>query len=195
MSPTAAIGSSIDSRKAEATPPAPLGLALRWYVAQTCAQHEKRVAEQLDRRRVEHFLPLYERVSRWKDRRVRLRVPLFPGYVFVRLALCERLRVLEIPGVARLVGFGGMPVALPDEEMVGIRSGLQCGMRAEPHPYLTIGQHVHIRSGPLRGVEGILVRRKSQVRLILSVDAIQQSMIVDVDVADVAATPSTRGQR
>src|SRR5579872_6491274 len=77
-----------------------------WYVAQTRARHEKRAGEELDRRGIENFLPLYEKMSRWKDRRVRLQLPLFAGYVFARFPLSERLRALEIPSVARLVGFG-----------------------------------------------------------------------------------------
>src|SRR5690348_1640448 len=81
------------------------GLEQHWYAAYTCANHEKQVASQLDVRVVEHFLPLYGSVRRWKDRRVTLDLPLFPGYVFIRLALQDRLRVLEIPGVVRLVGF------------------------------------------------------------------------------------------
>src|SRR5712671_5761651 len=87
-----------------------------WYAAYTCAQHEKRVAAELRMREVEHFLPLYSSVRRWKDRRVQLELPLFPGYVFVRLALLDRLCVLQVPGVARLVGFGCLPQALPDEQ-------------------------------------------------------------------------------
>src|SRR5439155_16724570 len=89
----------------------------RWYAAYSWANHEKRVAEQLGQRSVEHFLPLYECVRQWKDRRTRLQLPLFPGYVFVRLALRDRLRVLQIPSVVRLVGFSGLPSALPDEQM------------------------------------------------------------------------------
>src|SRR5438034_6510270 len=71
----------------------------RWYAAYTSANHEKRVSEQLGMREVEHFLPLYPSVRRWKDRRVRLEMPLFPGYVFVRIALRDRLQVLQVSGV------------------------------------------------------------------------------------------------
>src|SRR5437867_5107901 len=88
----------------------------RWYAAYTSANHEKRVSEQLGLREVESFLPMYQSVRRWKDRIVKLEMALFPGYVFVRIALRDRLQVLEIPGVARLVGFRGTPVALPTEE-------------------------------------------------------------------------------
>src|SRR5215469_9864109 len=95
-----------------------------WYAVYTCANHERRVAAELGARAVEHFLPMYGSVRRWKDRRVHLDLPLFPGYVFVRLALRDRLRVLQIPSVVRLVGFNGLPAALPDTEMETLRSGL-----------------------------------------------------------------------
>src|SRR5215467_6299859 len=78
---------------------------MRWYAGCTSARHEKRVGVQLAERGIEYYLPLYESVRRWKDRRVQLRLPLFPGYVFVRIALRERLRVLTVPSIARLVGF------------------------------------------------------------------------------------------
>src|SRR4029077_3812170 len=132
-----------------------------WYAAYTSANHEKRVAEQLARRSVEHFLPLYETVRRWKDRRKQLQLPLFPGYVLVRLALRDRLQVLQVPGVANLVGFSGTPTALPQEEIDALRASLASGARAEPHPYLTVGRRVRIKSGPLAGMEGILVRKKN----------------------------------
>src|SRR5580692_3782884 len=103
----------------------------RWYVAYTCANHEKRVADQLAGRGVESYLPQYDSVRKWKDRKVRLQMPLFPGYVFVHLALQNRLKVLQVPGVAYLVGFAGRPVAVPDEEFARIRGFLQKGLRVE----------------------------------------------------------------
>jgi transcription antitermination factor NusG len=156
----------------------------RWYVAQTHSRHEKRVAEQLNGRGIENFLPLYEMVSRWKDRRVRIKLPLFPGYVFVRVPLQERLRALEIPSVARLVGFGGLPASLPDDEMEAMRNGLAGQLRAEPHPYLTVGRRVRIKFGPLAGLEGILLRKKASYRFVLSLELIHRSIVVDVDAAD-----------
>ena len=159
----------------------------RWYAAYTSANHEKRVAMQLEERSVEHFLPVYESVRLWKDRRVKLELPLFPGYVFVRMPLRDRLRVLQVPGVARLVGFGGLPTALPEEEMASLRAGLSCGLRAQPHPFLTIGRLVQVKSGPLAGLGGILVKRKNRARLVVSVELIQRSVAVDVDEADLEA--------
>jgi transcription antitermination factor NusG len=136
-------------------------------------------------REVEHFLPLYSSVRRWKDRRVTLDLPLFPGYVFVRLALRERLRVLQIPSVVRLVGFGGLPTALPDTEMEILRTGLCQSLCAEPHPFLAVGQRVRITASPFAGLEGVLKRKKSNLRVVVSLELIQRSVAVDVDAADV----------
>lgn len=158
-----------------------------WYVGQTCARHEKRVAEQLAMRAIEHFLPLYETVSGWKDRRVTLQLPLFPGYIFVRLPLMERRRALEIPGVARLVSFGGLPVPMQDQEMEAMRTGLSARLRVEPHPYLLAGRRVRIVAGPLAGLEGIVLRRKGRLRFVLSVELIQRSVAVDVDASEIRA--------
>ena len=155
-----------------------------WYAAYTNANREKRVAQQLGAWEVEHFLPLYASIRRWKDRRVELELPLFPGYVFVRILLGDRLRVLQVPGVAQLVGFGGVPAALPAEEIEALRSSLAHGVRAEPHPFLTKGRRVRVRAGPLTGVEGILTRRKNRARFVLSVEPIQRSVAVEVEIAD-----------
>jgi transcription antitermination factor NusG len=160
-------------------------LEQRWYAAYTCANHEKRVREQLEQRSIESYLPLYETVRRWKDRRMRLQLPLFPGYVFVRMVLVDRLRVLQVPSVVRLVGFNGHLAALPEAEIEGLKNGLAGGVRAEPHPFLTVGRRVKIKAGPLQGREGILIRRKGSLRVVLSIDLIQRSIVVDVEVADV----------
>jgi transcription antitermination factor NusG len=158
----------------------------RWYAVYTCANHEKRVAAELGTRDVEHFLPLYSSMRRWKDRRVQLELPLFPGYVFVRIALCQRLRVVQIPSLVRLVGFGGLPTALPDTEMEIMRSGLSQNPQAEPHPFLTVGRRVRINCGPFAGLEGVLKRKRGGMRVVVSLELIQRSLAVDVEAADVS---------
>jgi transcription termination/antitermination protein NusG len=164
----------------------------RWYAAYTSANHEKRVAEQLVVRDVEHFLPVYESVRRWKDRRVTLQMPLFPGYVFVRMALRDRLQVQQVPGVAHLVGFDGTPAALPDGQVEILRAGLAEKLHAEPHPFLNVGLRVSIVRGPLAGLEGVLLRKKGNFRFVISVELIQRSLSVDVDAADVQPLESNR---
>jgi transcription antitermination factor NusG len=151
----------------------------KWYAAYTSANQEKRVAQELGRRSVECYLPLYGSVRRWKDRRVRLELPLFPGYVFVRVALRERLRVLQIPGVARLVGFDGHPAPVPNEDIEAIRMCLSGDRALLPHPYLE-GQRVRVLSGPLAGLTGVVVRQKKQARLVISFDLLMRSVSVEI---------------
>jgi len=111
---------------------------------------------------------------------------LFPGYVFVRLALRDRLHVLQIPSVVRLVGFSGQPTVLPDTEMEIMRSRLSQSLRAEPHPFLTLGRRVLISGGPFAGLKGVLKQKRSKLRVVVSLELIQRSFAVDVDTADVA---------
>ncbi len=167
--------------------PATLPNAERWYAVQTCARHEKRILEQLELRRVESFLPLYKKQSRWKDRRVTLELPLFPGYIFVRFHLSERLRVLQVPSIVRLVGFAGVATPLPDSDIEHLRQGLEAGIHAVPHPYLENGRRVRIVSGPMAGMVGILLRRKKRDRFVVSLDLIMRSLSVELSGWDVAA--------
>lgn len=120
---------------------------------------------------------------------MKLQLPLFPGYVFVRLALRDRLRVLQVPGVARLVGFNGAPTPLPDDEMESLRLALAEGLRAEPHPYLNVGRRVLITRGPLAGREGLLKRWKGNMRVVVSIESIQRSISMEVDAQDVIPLP------
>src|SRR5258708_31870791 len=119
---------------------------LRWYAAYTCAKHEKRVAEQFTERALENFLPQYESVRRWKDRRMKLQLPLFPGYLFVRLALRDRLRALETPSVVRLVGFNGRPTALPDKEMEALPSCVAAGVAAQTRCFFSVGRRARFKT-------------------------------------------------
>lgn len=158
-----------------------------WYALYTCPRHEKFVAEQIERRRFSCFLPLYRSVRRWKDRRKELELALFPGYVFVRMALENRLQVLELPGVVRLVSFNGQPAVVPTEQIDSIRDRLSGARNIEPHPYLRTGRRVRVRQGAMTGLEGIVVRRKDRCRIVFSIDLIMRSVAVEVDEADLEA--------
>ena len=171
--------------KTSPLPEGPDASSPNWYALYTCSRHEKQVAGQLQQRNVEFFLPLYISLRRWKDRRVQVPLPLFPGYVFVNIRLQDRIAVLDIPGAVRFVAFNGSPAALPESDLIRLRSGLEQGLRAEPHPYLKIGRRVRVRSGPLAGAEGILVRKKDRFRLVVSIEFIMRSVAVEIDAADV----------
>lgn len=154
----------------------------KWFAVYTSPRHEKRVAQYLNIREIEHYLPLYHPQHRWNSGCLAtLDLPLFPGYIFVRIDRTERVRVLEVPGVLTVVGgTGRQPAPLPEAEIEALRAGLPL-RRAEPHPLLTVGQRARIRSGALAGMEGVVVRQKSSLRVVLTVDLIMQSVAVEVD--------------
>jgi transcription antitermination factor NusG len=170
---------------------------LPWWAVYARHQHEKTAAEMMTTKGLEVFLPLYTSVRRWKDRRKLLSLPLFPGYMFVRGAPGLRLQVLTTPGVHMILSQGDQAAAIPEEEIEAIRRTLEGNFRVEPHPFLKCGQRVRVKCGSLSGIEGILVRKKSVFRLVLSVQMLAQSVAVEIDAADVepvgvgAATPPT----
>jgi transcription antitermination factor NusG len=168
--------------------PLPAEGPTRWYAAYTWTHHERRVAQQLDERHVENFLPLYRSVRRWKDRRKELQLALFPSYVFVRMDPKDRLHVLQLPGVVSFVNFHGAPTPLPDSEIETLRRGSSNPAQIAPHPYLKVGRRVRVNSGPFAGTEGILVRRREGCRVVVSIDLLMRSVALEVDEADIAAT-------
>jgi transcription antitermination factor NusG len=178
----AALNAAVEERSQGWAEEAVVPDSLRWYAAYTHARHEKAVARQLGVRQIEAFLPLFETVHSWKGRRAEVRLPFFPGYVFVRIPQSERSRVLQVPGVAHLVG-GGRPTPLADSEVEAVRK-LCSHTRACPHPFLSTGRRARVLSGPLAGLEGLVLRRKGNLRFILSVDLIQRSVAVELDAAE-----------
>jgi len=163
------------------TPPANAeAIARRWFALYIVRNHEKRVDDHLRNRELESFLPLYSITRRWKNRvNAKLELPLFPGYVFVRIADSERVRVLQVPGVVSIIGNGRELLPLPDVEIETLRRGI--GLRqVDPHPFLQVGNRVRICSGPFAGLTGIVIRRDSKLRVVLSLELIQRSVAVHV---------------
>ena len=159
--------------------------SVQWYAVSVRPRHEKLVTRHLEHQGLNHFLPVYRSVRRWKDRHKELDMALFPGYVFVNLNLRDRLRVLRAPGAVQFVTFQGQPAVIPDSEIRALESSLSAGLRLQPHPYLHQGARVRLKRGPLVGAEGIMIRRKERFRLVLSIDLIMRSVVFEVDEADV----------
>jgi transcription antitermination factor NusG len=166
-------------------------LTQKWFAVYTSPRHEKRVGQYLLQKEIEHYVPLYQARRKWRDgSKVTLDLPLFPGYVFVRIDRSERVRVLQVPGVLSIVGgTGRQPASMPDAEIDALRAGLSL-RHAEPHPLLTVGQRARIRSGALAGMVGIVVRQKNSLRVVLTMDLIQQSVVVEVDGAELETLDS-----
>ncbi len=142
-------------------------------------------AQLADRPRIQAFLPLRERRSRWKDRVKRVQEPVFPGYCFARFRREDRLEVLTAAGVVGLVGPSGEPEPIPDSEIEAIRVVAASGLGYEPFPFLVEGRAVEVIRGPLMGIRGRLVRKDREYRVVLSVTLIRQSVQVEIDATDV----------
>lgn len=157
-----------------------------WFAVFTRSHHEKKISHYFTQLGIENFLPLYSQVHYWTNRRkVTVQLPLFPNYVFVHIDISGRGQVLRVPGVLSIAGRGYEPSPLPDFEMESLRSGLQL-RKYEPHPFLVVGTRVRINVGPLEGMEGVLVRNRNNLRVVLTVALINQSVAVEVDADDVA---------
>jgi transcriptional antiterminator NusG len=158
-----------------------------WYAVHTRARHERAVAHRLRERGVTIFLPTFTEVHRWKDRRKTIELPLFSCYLFVKLMPCneERQRVLRTDSVLGLVGTQGVGTPIPNEQIDAVRILVKEQLPCCSHPFLKTGQRVRIRGGALEGIEGILLSRQGERRLIISVDAMQRSLAIQVEGYDV----------
>lgn len=157
-----------------------------WYVAYTCSHHEKHLAEQCEQRGIPTFLPLYAVQRHWKRRRAEVLLPLFPSYVFIRMALAERFRVLALPGMVSLVSFKGVPAVVPETQIEPLMKAVTLG-RVEPCVYLESGTRVRVTAGPLVGLEGIVLEVKDQVKVIVSFEWMTRSVSIAVDAVDLKA--------
>ena len=156
-----------------------------WYAIHTRSRHEKVVRDQFDAKGITQLLPLHRKRSVWKDRIKTIEVPLFSGYIFGHFALQDKLQVLTTVGVVKLVGINGVPVPVPENQIDAVRTMVEQRLPYDPHPYLSEGMRVRVKSGPLAGAEGVLTEKRRHYRLVISVDLIQKSVAVDIDSAAV----------
>lgn len=160
------------------------GLSTDWFALYTSSRREKHVSKLLAERRIENFLPLYRAERHWDKRKpVTLDLPLFPNYIFVRAG--QKASLLNVPGVLSIVGTDRDPWPLPDHEIQAFRKAVNV-CRLEPHIFFDAGERVRITSGPLAGMHGVLLRKKGNFRVVLTIDAISSSVAVEVDEADLA---------
>ncbi len=164
----------------------------KWYAVYTSVNQEKIVAQRLAQLGIERYLPLYNTVRQRSDRRVNLSRPLFPGYLFVRIPLTERLTVLDVPRVVRLICFNSIPLPVPDEEIELLKKGLSGPSEIQPCSYLSKGCRVRIIRGPFLGAEGILLNRKQSFRVVLSMATIMQSFTLELGEEEVERISAPR---
>lgn len=170
--------------------PSACSVQRQWYAVYTIVRHEKAANTRVAERGIHTFLPLREIKSRWKDRVKKIQSPLFPGYFFVRIknSAEEKLNILNTPGVVRILFDGPQPVPIPDEQICAIQILMQSRMNFEQDHYDLKGGDALVVRGPLSGVHGRIMEQRGRFRLILSVDLIQRSVAVEVDIRDVELT-------
>ncbi len=158
-----------------------------WYAVYTRSNFERKVVTELAARQMETYLPSVPEVHQWKDRKKVVEVPVFPGYVFARFvdSAAARQAILHTPGTVRILGHSGMIESVPDEEIEPIRKLLQSNNRCFAHPFLREGAWVRVKRGPLKNLEGLLVRVKNQSRLVLSIALLSQAVATEIDWQDV----------
>ncbi len=151
-----------------------------WFVLTTRTQHERVVSEQLTAQSLEAYVPLYRSRRRWSDRVKIIEAPLFPQYVFCRFPFESRLKVTGIPSVVSIVGFGGIPAVVRQEE-IDILRRLEGQDQVMPWPFLRVGGRVRVCDGPLAGLEGILVREKAAYRVVVNIEMLQRAVAVEIE--------------
>jgi transcription termination/antitermination protein NusG len=152
-----------------------------WFALRVRPNYEKPVAAALRGKGFQEFLPLIRSKRQWSDRVKIMDLPLFPGYLFCRLNLDERLPLLTTPGFLYLVGVGKNPEPVDEAEIAGIQAVLRSGLTVTPWPNLVVGQKVRLKHGPLRGLEGVLTRIANRHRIYVSVTLLKRSISVEVD--------------
>ncbi|MBV8903875.1 MAG: UpxY family transcription antiterminator, partial [Acidobacteriia bacterium] len=148
-----------------------------WYAVHTRSNFERQVQMEIDGNGLECYLPSYVEEHQWKDRKKKVTLPLFPGYLFVRLrdVPSERFTVIKSRGVVRIVGAADRIEPVAEEEIAAVRRILDANLACHGHPFLRAGMRVRVKKGPLRGLDGFLVRIKNSARLVISVNLIAKS--------------------
>ena len=160
---------------------------LPWYALQCWVRKESTIAAQLEGQGFECFLPKYKSLREWSDRKKEVEQPLFPGYLFCRFEYSLRRPVVVTPGVLQVVGYGRTPVPVEDQEIAAIQTAVESGVPSQPWPYMEVGERVRIHTGKLSGLQGILVNFKGNHRVVLSVNLLQRSVALEVDLSWVAS--------
>jgi transcriptional antiterminator NusG len=177
---------NVERAKTTGTPMHMPGIAAAvrsWFALQTRPRYERKVHSELQEKGVQAFLPLHSEIHQWTDRKRTVEMPLFPGYIFVRVtsSVDDRVRVLRTNGVINFVGARNIGVAIPDSEIDSVQSVVKSGLPFNPHPHLEIGQRVYVRGGCLDGVQGVLTAVNGDRGLVISVNLIHRSIAMRIE--------------
>jgi transcription elongation factor/antiterminator RfaH len=167
-------------------------LTRHWYVLHTRSRHESVVCDGLVKKSLEVFLPKIKVRSTRRDRKAMIRIPLFPGYLFIRTDLHphSHIEIVKTAGVVRLIGSGQGPVPVPDETIESLKIMVASELPIGTGSRLQQGARVMVVKGPFAGVAGTFVRYRGQGRVLVDIEALGQYAGVDVDEGDIEILPS-----
>jgi transcription antitermination factor NusG len=156
----------------------------RWYAVHTKSRFEQKVVDGLIGKSVEVFLPRVQVMSRRKDRRKKILVPILPGYIFVNFSLNpeDYWKIIKTTGVVRMIGFEGKPVPANDEEIKSLMVLDNTDRTVQNQTYIKKGDMVMIMEGPLKGLTGFYVRHRNQSdKVVVSIELLNRSLSVDIE--------------
>ncbi len=160
--------------------------AAYWFAVHTRSRHEKQVDSLLKEKCIDSFLPVIKTLSRRRDRRSFVDLPLFPGYLFVNIPLDNVFDVISTRGVVRIIGTDHFtPTPIPEKQVNDIKILVNSNVKLDPYKYLQSGTRIRVKAGPLMGIEGILLKRKANYRVVVSVDLLQRATAAEVCIADI----------
>ncbi|RLB14856.1 MAG: transcriptional antiterminator [Deltaproteobacteria bacterium] len=156
----------------------------KWYALHTRSHFEQKVYEGLTGKAFEAFYPRMQVMSRRKDRRKKILVPMLPGYVFVRTSMYPEQyhHIIRTVGVVRMVNFKGEPVPANEEEIASLMILDGTDRTVQNRAYMNKGDRVMIMEGPLKGLIGFYIRHKGKSdRVVVTVDLLKRSLEVEID--------------
>ena len=152
----------------------------KWIAVYTKSRHEKVVIQELENKNIEAYCPLFKERRQWSDRKRWVEFPLFRSYVFAKIELKNSIYILQTMGVHHIIKFQGNISIIPDEIIQNIKSMIDGGFTIEQVEYFVKGDEVIVVDGPLKGMDGIVVKIKNENKLVLKVAAIQQAIAVQI---------------
>ncbi len=152
----------------------------KWIAIYTKSRHEQIVINELSKKDIESFCPMFKERRQWSDRKKWVHFPLFRSYVFARIHLKENIFVLQTIGVNKIVKFQNKISIIPDQVINDIKNIVDGGYKIQQVDYFIKGDEVSVVSGPLKGVNGIIQDLKGDSRLIMKVEAIRQAFSIEI---------------
>ena len=152
-----------------------------WYVVYVRSRQEKKVHQLLLKKGIESSLQLIKTTRKWSDRKKKVEMPLFRGYVFVKTDVGrDKLNILQTDGVVKFIGIRNNPSRIPDEEIHWVHMMLEESYTVKNEKVIPVGQKVRVSAGPFKGLEGVIMRSGNRSRLVVVIESIMHAVSLEI---------------